>query len=291
MAIPTGLTVDFGDAPLLSVDFVNRFGQRFDSLQRILGVHRMLPLANGSVFYTYADATVTLQVSPDKGDEIPLSEVVLGGRTANTIVWDKKRKAVALEDIHAYGFEVAIDRSDAAFIREIQKNIKASFYTGLATGTGVGAGDTLQAVLADNWAQATLAFPDDDVALVSFINPLDVGTYLETAQITIQNEFGLNYIKNFLGHETVILDGNIPENTIYTTVQDNLVLAYADMNAGAIATAGFDFATDETGLIGVTHDINKAALRAETITASGIVLYAERLDGVIVGTLTPAAAG
>ena len=43
----------------------------------------------------------------------------------------------------------------------------------------------------------------------------------------------------------------------------------------------FDFTTEELGLIGVTHDIQKQNLTAETIALSGVKLFAERLDGVV----------
>ena len=115
---------------------------------------------------------------------------------------------------------------------------------------------------------------------------MDVADYLGTAQITVQTAFGLNYVENFLGIDIVVISPGITAKTFYVTAADNLILAYANVAGGEINRA-FDFVTDATGLIGVTHDINKQRLTAETITLSGLVLFAERLDGVVKGTVTP----
>ena len=106
MAVEANLTRDLGAA--LSVDFSEQFGQRFTSLTELLGVQRLLPMANGTLIKTYT-SSVTLDgtvVAP--GDIIPLSEVVLEDGPAQELVWDKKRKAVPMEDIQKYGFEKAI---------------------------------------------------------------------------------------------------------------------------------------------------------------------------------------
>ena len=48
----------------------------------------------------------------------------------------------------------------------------------------------------------------------------------------------------------------------------------------------FNFTTDpETGMIGMHEVGNYDRLQEETIAVSGITLFAERLDGVIVGEI------
>jgi len=116
---------------------------------------------------------------------------------------------------------------------------------------------------------------------------MDVANYLGTAQITVQTAFGLSYVENFLGMNIVVITPSVAAGTFYVTASDNLILAYANVAGGDISRA-FDFVTDATGIIGVTHDIDKQRLTAETITLSGVVLFAERLDGVVVGTITVA---
>lgn len=271
-------------APALSIDFTERFGQRFRTLQELLGIQRALPVAAGTLIKTYT-SSVTLDGTPvEPGAIIPLSEVVIEDGPQEELTWDKKRKAVPMEDIQKYGFETAITRTDAKLINEVQKGVRGKLLDQLATGTGTATGENLQAVMAQNWASVTAAFDEDDVEVVSFINPFDAGDYLANANVTTQNAFGMTYLQDFLNNRVVFMSAEIPQGTVYSTAADNLVLAHADMTGGSLGQA-FDFTLDSTGLIGVTHDINKQRLTAETVTAYGIVLFAERLDGVVVGTI------
>lgn len=276
------LTRDLGTA--LSIDFTEQFGQRFKSLFELLGIERRLPMAAGTIIKTYT-SSVTLdgtEVAP--GEVIPLSKVKLEDGPTQELTWDKKRKAVPMEDIQKYGFSRAITLTDSKLINEIQKGVRTKLLDQLATGTGEAEGEGLQATMAQTWAAVTAKFDEDDVEVISFINPFDVAEYLGQANITTQTAFGMTYIQDFLNNRIVFMNGDIPKGTIYSTAADNLVAAYATMDSGEIDQA-FDFTTDETGLIGVTHDINKQRLQAETITAYGIVLFAERLDGVVIGTI------
>lgn len=285
MAVEPNLTTELGTA--LSIDFVEQFGQRFRTLQELLGVQRTLPMAAGTLIKTYT-SSVTLdgtQVAP--GDIIPLSQVTLEDGPSHELEWDKKRKAVTMEDVQKYGFDRAVTLTDNKLINEIQKGVRTKLLTQLSTGTATATGTGLQQVMAKNWATVTAKFDEDDVQVVSFINPYDAGDYLGNANISTQSAFGMTYIEDFLNNRVVFMSAQIPEGTVYSTADGNLVAAYALMSGGQINQA-FDFTTDSTGLIGVTHDINKQRLQAETVTAYGIELFAERLDGIVVGTIAPA---
>lgn len=276
------LTRNLGEA--LSIDFVSQFGRRFRTLQELLGIQRTLPMASGTVIKTY-EASVTLsgeEVAP--GAVIPLSEVELSPGPTKELTWDKKRKAVPMEDIQAYGYNRAIAQTDTKFLNEIQKGVRTKLLDQLATGTGRAGGAGLQGVMANAWATVNAVFDEDDVEVISFINPFDAGSYLAEANITTQQAFGMTYIQNFLNNRVVFMSAQIPQGTIYTTAANNLIAAYAVMNGGSIGQA-FDFVTDETGLIGVTHDTDKSRLTAETVTAYGLELFAEILNGVVVGTI------
>lgn len=285
MAVEANLTRELGAA--LSIDFAEQFGQRFNTLSELLGVQRTLPMASGTVLKTYT-SSVTLDgtvVAP--GDIIPLSKVVLEDGPSQELAWDKKRKAVPMEDIQKYGFQKAITLTDNKLLNEIQKGVRTKLLAQLASGTGTATGVGLQATMAQNWATVTAKFDEDDVQIISFMNPFDAADYLGQANVTVQNAFGMTYLEGFLNNKVVFMSAEIPQGTVYSTADQNLIAAYALMNGGAIGQA-FDFVTDETGLIGITHDIDKSRLTAETITAYGVVLFAERLDGVVVGTIAPA---
>lgn len=288
MVAEANLTTTLGTA--LSIDLVENFGKRFKSLEELLGIERVMPMAQGTSIKTYT-SSVTLDgtvVAP--GDVIPLSEVKLEAGPVHEIVWDKKRKAVTMEDIQKYGFEPAIVMTDGKLINEMQKGVRNKLLAQLATGTGEATGVGLQATLANNWAVVAGKFDEDDVETISFINPIDAAGYLGQANITTQNAFGMTYLQDFLNNRIVFMHASVPAKTVYSTAANNLIAGYVQMSGGEIAKA-FDFTTDSTGLIGVTHDINKQRLQAETIAAYGLVLLAERLDGVVVGTITEPAPG
>lgn len=273
------------------IDFVNQFGQKIGALTEMLGVHRIMPLTVGSVLKTYK-ATVTLNntvVAP--GAVIPLSEVKQELDKSWELTWDKKRKAVPVEHIQQYGFERAVNMTDDALIREIQKDVRGKLFANLAEGTGTATGAGLQAALATAWGKVQVAFEDDAVRTIAFVNPEDVADYLAKAQITVQTAFGLTYVENFLGVDVVVMSAQVTKGKFYATAADNLILAYAKTDGGEIAKAGFGFTTDSTGIIGVMKDIEHTRLTTETVTLAGIVLYAEVLNGVVVGTITAIPAG
>lgn len=282
------LTRDLGAA--LSIDFVEKFGQKLKSLHELLGVHSLIPMASGTVIKTYT-SSVTLdgtKVAP--GAVIPLSKVKMEDGPSMTLEFDKKRKAVTAEDIQKYGFTRAITMTDDKLIKAIQKQVRDELFGQLATGTTTTTETGLQKVMAQNWAAVTTKFPEDDVEVISFVNNFDVATYLGDANITVQTAFGMSYIENFLGNRIVFLHGDIPQGTVYSTATGNLNLAYALMG-GELSNA-FDLVTDgETGLIGITHSTDKTRLTSETTTMYGIKLFAERLDGIVKGTIeaTPGA--
>lgn len=291
MATEVNLTETFVKAQ--SIDFVEMFGKQLKSLFDMLGVQRKVPLSAGSTIKTYKSSVTLDGTKVPKGDIIPLSQVKVEEGDPIELTWDKKRKAVAVEDIQKYGFEQAINVTDQKLLRELQKEVRKGLFGYLAKGTGKATGEGLQGAIAQGWGQVQVAFEDDAVRTVIFANPLDVADYLAKAQITVQNAFGLNYVENFLGADVVVLSSAITKGKLYATAADNLVFAYAVVSGGEIGKA-FDFVTDQTGVIGVTKDINKQRLTAETIALSGTALYAERLDGVVVVTIkaptaTPAA--
>ncbi|WP_300452297.1 hypothetical protein [Fusobacterium sp.] len=287
MAAENNLTEKFAKAQ--SIDFVEQFGKSIKKLLEMLKIERRMTLPVGATIKTYSSKVTLDGTKVAKGDIIPLSKVETTEGDPIKLAWDKKRKAVAIEDIQAYGFEQAVSKTDTELLRELQKEIKKNFFAQLAKGTTSVSGVGLQGAMAKAWGGVAGKFEDDDVTTIAFVNPTDVADYLATAQITVQTAFGLRYVENFLGVDVAIMSTSVPAKTLYATASDNLCLAQANMAGSEIAKA-FDFTTDETGIIGVTHDVNKQRLTAETVTASATVLFAERLDGIVKATITEAAA-
>lgn len=267
-----------------SIDFAEVFGKKMTTLQQMLGIERKLPMPVGSVIKTYKSKVTLQDGNVDKRDLITLSKVELEEADPIELAFSKHRKAVSAEDIQKFGFERAVSMTDAELIKELQKDIRTRFFTQLDTAKGKTKGTGLQGAIAQGWGSVQTIFEDDGVNTIVFVNPLDCADYLSAANITIQKEFGLNYVQNFLGADIAIITTSVKKGTLYATATDNLCLAYAQVSGGEINKA-FDFVTDSTGVIGVTKDVNVQRLTAETVTLSAIALFAERLDGVIKVTI------
>lgn len=284
MAIEENLSRNLGQVAQ-EIDFAERFGESLKSLTQVLGVMRTIPMSVGESINTYT-STVTLQNGDiDPGEIIPLSEVKMEKADTYTLDYDKHRKAVPVEDIQKYGFDKAIQRSDQKLIHELRKEFRTKLFDNLKKGTGAVKGSGLQQAISNAWAGIQVAFEDEEIQTIIFVHPNDVAKYLGRANITIQTAFGMSYVENFLNIGLAIITPQVAEGSLYATAADNLILAYAPVNSGEIARAGFEFTTDATGVIGVTKDINKQRLQAETITLSAFMLFAERIDGVIKATI------
>ena len=266
------------------IDFAYRFGESIKKLMEALGVTRKIQKQAGTVLKAYK-ATGTLQDGAvAEGETIPLSKYKTEPVALAEIVLKKWRKATSAEAIVERGYNQAVVMTKEAMLKDVQKGIRKDFFDFLATGTGKAEGSTFQAALANSWGQLQVLFEDDEIQSVYFMNPLDVADYLATANISLQNAFGMTYVKDFLGLGTVIFNSSVPKGKIFATAADNLVLYYIPVN-GADLNEAFDFTSDATGLIGVHESPDYTNMTASDTVVSGIALFAERIDGVVVATI------
>ena len=266
------------------IDFAYRFGESIKKLTEALGVTRKIPKQAGTVLKAYK-ATGTLQDGTvAEGETIPLSKYVTEPVTLAEIILKKWRKATSAEAIIERGYNQAVVMTKEAMLKDVQKGIRKDFFDFMATGQGKAEGATFQATLAQTWGQLQVLFEDDEIQAVYFMNPLDVADYLATANISLQNAFGMTYVKDFLGLGTVIFNSSVPKGKVYGTASDNLVLYYIPVN-GADLNEAFEFTSDATGLIGVHESPDYTNMTASDTVVSGIALFAERIDGVVVGTI------
>jgi hypothetical protein len=284
MAAETNLITKADLARAREVDFTFMFSQSIKKLMEALGVTRKIAKQAGTVLKAYK-ATGTLQDgNVAEGDLIPLSKYKTEPVETAEITLKKWRKATSAEAIIEKGYSQAVTMTTDAMLKDVQKGVRKNFFEFLATGTGEAAGATFQATLANAWGQLQVLFEDDEIAAVYFMNPLDVADYLATANISLQNAFGMTYVKDFLGLGTVIFNSSVPKGKIYATAADNVVLYYIPVN-GADLDEAFEFTSDETGLIGIHEAPDYTNMTASDTVVSGVVLFAERLDGVVVGTI------
>lgn len=274
-------------AKVRDVDFTERFSKGIDTLMAMLGVTRKQEKRAGEVLKVYK-ATGTLESGVvAEGDVIPLSKYQTTYEAVGEAVLNKWRKVTTAEAISSKGYGQAVNDTNDKMLKDIQKGVRTSFVNFLATGTGEVAGVGLQATLAQAWGKLQVLFEDTSVQSVYFMNPLDVADYLGGAQISTQTAFGMSYIENFLGLGTVILASDVPKGKLYATAAENIVLYYIPVTSADMAQA-FDLTSDATGLIGIHTGPTYDNLSAETVAASGVGLFAEKLDGIVVGTINPA---
>ncbi len=291
MAIETNVTRQTDLAKVQSVDFVNRFEQNITKLLEALGVTRSVPLQAGMTLNRYKSAEVTLAGGKvAEGDIIPLSKVVTKPADPIKVELKKYRKSVTAEAIQASGYDAAVAETDEALLRELQKGVRADLFSYIKTnGKATTAYNTgLQGALATAWGQVQTKFEDDAAETLAFVNPVDVAKYNGSANITIQKEFGMNFVEGFLD-AVVITNTSVEEGTIYATAAENLVVSFIPMSASEVARA-FNLTADETGFIGITHLTQGDRATIDSLVMSGLTLFTEREDGLVKVEITEEAA-
>lgn len=266
------------------VEFVTIFGENLKKLTEALGVSRMIPKQAGTMLKAYRATGTLASGEVAEGETIPLSKYATEAVPVDEITLLKWRKATSAEAIIEKGYDQAVTMTTDKMLSDVQKGIRNKFFTFMGTGTGSASGATVQAALANAWGQLQVLFDDDSIDSVYFMNPLDVAEYLGTAQITMQTAFGMSYVENFLGLGTVFFNSSVPQGKVYATAKQNLVVYYVPVN-GADLNEAFSFTSDETGLIGIHEEPDYTNMTASDTVINGMVLFAERIDGVVVSSI------
>ena len=275
-------------AKVRDVDFAERFSAGIGTLMKMLGVTRKIEKKAGEVLKAYKVTGNLLDGVVAEGEVIPLSKYSTTYEPIGEATLKKWRKVTTAEAISEKGYGQAVNDTNDKMLRDIQKGIRSNFVEFMGTGNGEASGIGLQGAMAQIWGQMQILFEDTAIETVYFLNPLDVADYLGGAQITTQTAFGMSYIENFLGMGTAILASDVPKGKIYATAAENIVLYYIPVTSADMAQA-FDLTADATGLIGIHTGATYDNLSAETVAASGVGLFAEKLDGIVVGTINTGA--
>lgn len=287
MAAETNVIKKAQIAKVREIDFAQLFGENIQNLIKMLGVTRKIPVTAGTALKKLTVTGTLHNGIVSEGDIIPLSQYETAYTTVAEASLLKWRKATTAEAILKGGYDQSVIATNNKLLLDVQKSIRTQFVTSLAAGDGTATGVGLQAALANAWGKLQVLFEDDNVQAVYFLNPMDISDYLATAQITVQTAFGMSYVENFLGLGTVIMTGAISQGTFYATAAENIVCYYINVNEANGLGDAFDFTTDaETGFIGVHEEGNYQRMQEETVAIAGITFFAERDDGVIVGTIS-----
>lgn len=275
-------------ASIREQDFVTVFGQNWQALQQILGIMRPIRKAPGTKLVA-SKAKVTLQSgSVSEGDEIPYSQAEVTPVLYDDVEIKKYCKAVSIEAVAKYGAAVAVQKTDEAFRNELQNEVLTSFYTFLKGGDLTNIQTTWQMALAMAKGLVLNKFQEirkTATDVVGFANLLDAYAYLGAAGISVQTQFGINYVKDFMGYSTLFLmgDTDIPKGTVIALPIENIDLYYIDPSDSEFAQLGLEYTTDgETNLIGFHAEGNYSHAVGETYAIMGMKLWAEYIDGIAV---------
>ena len=270
------------------IDFVTRFARNWEHLREILGIMRPIRKEPGAILKSKT-ASVTLQSgNVGEGEEIPYSKATVIETPYEEMTVEKYAKAVSIEAIKTYGYDVAVGMTDDAFLYELQDNVTRRFYAYLNTGKLASSETTWQRALAMSKGLVINKFKQIHrtvTNVVGFANVLDLYDYLGDANITVQTAFGFQYVQNFMGFSTVFLlsDEEIPRGRVIATPVENIVLYYVDPSTSDFARAGLVDTTDgETNLIGFHVEGNYHTAVSESFAIMGMTLFAEYLDGIAV---------
>lgn len=289
MAAPTNLikTADIA-VTAREIDFVTRFAKNWEHLREILGIMRPIRKQPGTILKSkYAEGTLQSgQVG--EGETIPYSHFAVKEKPYAEITVEKYAKAVSLESIKDHGYENAVQMTDDEFLFQLQSEVTGRFYKYLNSGTLASSETTYQMALAMAKGRVENKFKEmhrTATQTVGFANILDVYEYLGAANITVQNQFGFNYVKDFMGYGTLFLlaETEIPRGRVIATPAENINLYYVDPGDSDFARAGLVYTTDgETNLLGFHTEGKYDNATSVAYAIMGMTLFAEYIDAIAV---------
>lgn len=297
MAAKTGLTTtEQFTTSAREVDFVTRFADNWEALRNIMGIMRPIRKAPGTKLVSFkasVDGTLQGGTSVGEGEEIPFTKMKVEPVAYGDIEVSKYAKSVSIESVAKYGAEVAVEKTDDAFLVALQNKVLADFYTFLNTGSLAVTAKTFQQALAmakGNVLNKFAAMDKDVTEVVGFANILDMYDYLGEKEISTQTLFGLTYLENFLGYQTLFLlpEKYIARNKVIALPVENIDLYYVDPADSDFAKLGLSYTVSgETNLIGVHVKGDYSRATGDMYAIMGMKLWAEYLDGIAVATITP----
>lgn len=272
-------------------DFVSVFNLNWDALRQILGIMRPIRKAPGTKLISYKASVALESGDVDPGEVIPYSKSTVTQAAMEDLSIKKYAKAVPIEDVAKYGAQIAIEKTDEAFRNELQNGVLTDFYTFLNTGSLTRVETTFQMALSMAKGLVINKFKQmrkTATSVVGFVNVLDVHEYIGSANITVQNRFGFDYVKDFMGYSTLFLlsEPDINRGTVVALPVENIDLYYIDPGDSEFARLGLNYTTaGETNLIGFHAEGNYTTAVGESFALMGMKLWAEYLDGIAIVTV------
>lgn len=274
------------------LDFVSVFSRNWEALTDIMGIMRPIQKQPGQVLKSkYAEVTLE-NGDIGEGEQIPYSEATVKTKDYKELNLKKYKKAVSIEAILEHGYDTAVGMTDDEFMAELQFKVMDDYYAYLKTGTLKATESNFQKALSktqgalkNRWKEMHRTI----TSIVGFCNINDFYNWLGDQNIgpQIASQFGLNYLKNWMGYGTLFLcsDDEIPQGTVIATPVQNIVLYYVSPGHQDFARAGLNFVVDGiTPLLGFNTIGNYNTDVSENNALMGMTLFSEYLDGIAVVT-------
>lgn len=267
------------------IDFVTRFGTSWQALAEVLGIMNPVKKEAGTKLVSYTASVDLEDGDVPEGAVIPYSKATVVEVAHADLELEKYAKAVTVEDVNKYGAKIAVQKTDDAFLNELQTKVMDDFYGFIEANDSTldGTEATWQMAVAMAIGKVRDKFKKmrkNISSIVVFVNTLDAYKYLGSTDISIQSLFGIDYVQNFMGAQTMILSSEIKEGEVIAIPADNIVLYYIDPSS-AFAELGLVYTTDgDTNLIGFHAEGNYNTAVGASFALMGIKLWAEYVDGI-----------
>lgn len=282
----TTLSSNFNIDPKL-IDYVERFNASWEAWSEIMGIMRPIRKIPGTRLRSYKVNVDLNGAEYVEGDEVALSKANVEEVAHKDLELTPDRMRVTAKAVKDYGAAIAVQKARNAFLNAVRGKVLDEFYAFALTGTLTGSEDTFQMAVAMAVAKVKHKFKQmrlDYGNIVVFANTLDVGRYQGAATISIQNREGIEYLKDFLGANTMIVSSEIPEGTVLAIPAENINLYYIDPEDGDLEELGLKYYTgnSDTNIIGVAQEGVYDHLSGDTHVLYGLTLWAEYLDAIAV---------
>lgn len=281
------MTADIQVTPRI-IYLANTFGRNWQHLMDIMGVTAPIKKQPGTVLKSKI-ATVTLENGDvGEGEQIPNSKATVTEQDYEEMKILKYQKEVSLEAINDHGYEAAVQMTDEEFLVQLQDAVTDPFFKYINTGTLKQNYGTFQMALAMAKGSVINEFkkmhrtPTD---VVAFVNVMDVYEYIGAKDIQEQQNFGFDYLRNFMGYRTVFLmsEKEVKRGRVIATPTGNIKNYYIDPSHPDFAKAGLQFYTDGvTNLIGFNTRGDYGTMTSVTNAIMGMKLFAEYLNAIAV---------
>lgn len=265
------------------INFVTKFEANVQHLLDILGKTAVDVVAPGTAVKVYETSGALSTASVAEKALIPDSGIALGTPTVLEITYKKYRNLTGVESIGKYGYELAVGKTSEDMLKQVQNVVRKTIIDGLdATGVDTATGANFQAAIAAAAGKIATKFEAEYATPVFFVNPTDLYAYLGGHNVTLESEFGLSYLKNFMGIGNVIADSNVDTGYIFGTAVENLMVV-----APSIAQIpGMEMTTDASGIIGVHTDPLYENGAVQSVAYCGLCVHPAFTDRIVKATIS-----